>query len=201
MSYFNFIAKADYKVLPVFLLVLAVFQGLFITYYHFANEHVLSDYEVLQNYSQLYVAPGAKPGFYDPSKPEVLLKSQAKYVLTMMNSYTPPTYLDQYKAIRTFFSPVLQIKMDGYYTRKVREVIEDEQSTKLVLDDSSYKAVQSSNENAVYNVEVEGSMQYIMAGKIVQAIPLRFKLKFNRSYINKSNPYGFLMIDYKVKQL
>jgi len=86
----------------------------------------------------------------------------------------------------------------------VRKAFEDERSAIFIPDQTAFRiegdtGPDGRGEKQV--VTIEGTRQYIIAGTVVEAVPVRYVMAFRQRYISKANPFGFELESYSAKEI
>lgn len=148
----------------------------------------------------VYVVPGSEPGFFSPSKGEILMQTFADYAVQSLNTYTPASLPKQYAEMQRFFTPDMLIKADRYFSTLARDVSTDERSSLFVTDRTSLKTRRAEDgERGVeaFEVQINGERKDVVGGKVVASTPMRITLRLHAANVSESNPFGYVIANYK----
>lgn len=148
----------------------------------------------------VYVVPGSEPGFFSPSKGEILMQTFADYAVQSLNTYTPASLPKQYSEMQRFFTPDMLIKADRYFSTLARDVSTDERSSLFVTDRTSLKTRRAEDgERGVeaFEVQINGERKDVVGGKVVASTPMRITLRLHAANVSESNPFGYVIANYK----
>lgn len=168
------------------------------------NEELLLDYKRIREEAKVYVVPGSAAGFYTPPKPEFLLKEMSYLILHSLNTYTYANLEEQYKEVRRFFGEAMLASSRDYFSKLVNEAFDDERSALFIPITTSYRVKREEaepGEEPLYVAHIEGTVRYIISDAVVEAVPIEYTLKFKRRHISPNNPFGFILVGYKQREL
>ena len=185
------------------LLILCLVEAWMILSQMETNEQLQLDYKVIREEAKVYVVPGSAAGFYTPPKPEFLLKEMTYLILHSLNTYTYSNLEEQYKEIEKFFDERMLTSAQGHFGKLINQAYDDERSALFIPITTSYKVKQEQDESGeeIYVVKAEGTVRYIISDAVVEAAPIEFTLRFKRRHISPTNPFGFVLVSYKQKEL
>ncbi|MAI08013.1 MAG: hypothetical protein CMF61_03550 [Magnetococcales bacterium] len=168
------------------------------------NRRLNAQYEKLRAQAQVYVVPGSVAGFYTPANSEIMLKELSYLIVNSLNNYTYQNLENQYREIQQFFNDDMLAVAQSYFKDLIQKAFQDERSSKFIPDQTAFKIegdTGPSGRGKTQTVTIEGTRQYIIAGTVVEAIPMRYKMEFKQRYISKSNPFGFELVSYNETEL
>tara|TARA_R110000868_G_scaffold218576_1_gene469030 strand:+ start:175450 stop:176097 length:648 start_codon:yes stop_codon:yes gene_type:complete len=168
------------------------------------NSSLNAKYESLRAQAQVYVVPGSVAGFYTPANSEIMLKELSYLVVNSLNTYTYSNLENQYREIERFFDDDMLALAQSHFKDLVQKAYQDERSSLFVPDQTAFKIegdTGPSGRGKKQIVTIEGTRQYIIAGTVVEAVPMRYTMEFRQRYISKSNPFGFELESYSAKEI
>lgn len=168
------------------------------------NAHLNTEYEKLRAQAQVYVVPGSVAGFYTPANSEVMLKELSYLIVNSLNTYTYENLETQYREIERFFDDDMLALAQSHFKDLVQKAYQDERSALFIPDQTAFKIegdTGPAGRGEIQTVTIEGTRQYIIAGTVVEAVPVRYTMEFRQRYISKSNPFGFQLESYSAKEL
>ena len=187
------------------LLVICLVQAWIINSQMGTNAALQLEYQKIRDEAKVYVVPGSAAGFYTPPKPEFLLQEMSYLILHSLNTYTYANLEEQYKEIRRFFGESMLAQSEAHFSRLVNEAFDDERSALFIPITTSYSLEREETgvpgEEALYVVKVEGTVRYIISDAVVEAVPIEFTMKFKRRHITPTNPFGFILVNYRQNEL
>ena len=205
----DFVARAGHVVdrwqrVAGILLIIALVEAWMVLSYMSTNKQLLLDYKRIREEAKVYVVPGSAAGYYTPTKPEFLLEELAYLVVNSLNTYTYENLEVQYKEIRKFFNEDMLAASHAHFSKLINDIHNDERSALFIPYRNSYKVEQVREPDirgTVYDVIIDGSVQYIISDAVVEAIPIRFVMRFKRKFISPANPFGFELMTYTQTEL
>ncbi|MFT7144302.1 MAG: hypothetical protein ACI9TY_000400 [Alphaproteobacteria bacterium] len=168
------------------------------------NTNLNAQYDKLRAQAQVYVVPGSVAGFYTPANSEIMLKELSYLIVNSLNTYTYENLEKQYREIERFFDDDMLALAQSHFKDLVQKAYQDERSALFVPDQTAFKIegdTGPSGRGKVQTVTIEGTRQYIIAGTVVEAVPVRYTMEFRQRYISKSNPFGFELESYSAKEI
>jgi hypothetical protein len=151
---------------------------------------------------EVYVVPGSTRGIYSPTEDDILINAFVDTVTQSFNTFTYETLQKQYQEMTTFFSPEMLTFSQDYFTKLIRDSQADRRSQLFIPDHQSMK-VERSSENGIdtRTVTLRGSLQTILAGSVVESVPIEISLKLQKVIISKTNPFGFQLAAYSAHKV
>ena len=147
----------------------------------------------------IYIVPGSSGGVYAPSKGSVLLEEFAKYVAQSLNTYTYESLANQYVEIKKFFTPNMLVSADAHYRKLISTASSDGRSS-LFIPAVRIPVRQFMNpkkrDDVLYEAKVVGTVQYILGGSVVEAVPHKVVMTVRQKQITHENPFGFELVSY-----
>ncbi len=168
------------------------------------NRRLNAQYERLRAQAQVYVVPGSVAGFYTPANSDVMLKELSYLIVNSLNNYTYQNLENQYREIQGFFNDDMLAVAQSHFKELINVAYQDERSAKFIPDQTAFRIegdTGPSGRGKKQTVTIEGTRQYIMAGTVVEAEPIRFTMEFKQRFISKANPFGFELLSYDEKVL
>lgn len=168
------------------------------------NRRLNAQYESLRAQAQVYVVPGSVAGFYTPANSDVMLKELSYLIVNSLNNYTYQNLENQYREIQGFFNDDMLAVAQSHFKELISVAYQDERSAKFIPDQTAFRIegdTGPSGRGKKQTVTIEGTRQYIMAGTVVEAEPIRFTMEFKQRFISKANPFGFELLSYDEKVL
>ena len=168
------------------------------------NRSLNAQYERLRAQAQVYVVPGSVAGFYTPANSDVMLKELSYLIVNSLNNYTYQNLENQYREIQGFFNDDMLAVAQSHFKELISVAYQDERSAKFIPDQTAFRIegdTGPSGRGKKQTVIIEGTRQYIMAGTVVEAEPIRFTMEFKQRFISKANPFGFELLSYDEKVL
>lgn len=203
----DFVARAGafvdraHRVAGVLLLIVIV-QSLIILFMARNNSEMSEQLRYIAVRMPVYVVPGATRGIYSPTEDDMLVKAFTDQVVQSFKTFTYETLANQYQEMKQFFTPQMLVSAETYFAKTLRDSQADRRSSLFIPDQQSMK-VEKDTENGieVRLVTLNGSLQTIIAGSVVESLPLEIRLKLQKSIISKGNPFGFQLAAYSERSL
>lgn len=203
----DFVARAGafidraHRIAGVLLLILIV-QSLVMVNMWISNRDMADQLRYIAVRMPVYVVPGATRGIYSPTEDDLLIKAFVDQVTQSFKTFTYETLAGQYEEMRQFFTPQMLIDAEAYFSKTLRDAQADRRSSLFIPDSRSMK-VEKGSENGVETrtVTIRGSLQTIIAGSVVESLPIEITLKLQKSIISKANPFGFQLSFYAERSL
>lgn len=150
----------------------------------------------------VYVVPGSQTGVYSPTQDDLLINAFVDLVTQSLNTFTYETLADQYAEARAFFSSEMLAFSKDYFEKLIRDANQDRRSALFIPDRRSFH-VQRRMDNGIDMrlVTLRGNLQQILAGSVVETIPLEIQLVLRKTTVSKTNPFGFMLSKYVTRQL
>lgn len=186
----SFIDRA-HRVSGVLLLIVIV-QSLIIINMWNSNSNMAHQLRMMSDRLPVYVVPGATRGIYSPTEDDLLIKAFVDQVTQSFKTFTYETLAAQYQEMKQFFTPAMLADADAYFSKMLRDAQADRRSSLFIPDQQSMQ-VDKFTENGVdmRTVKIRGSQQTIIAGSVVESLPIEITLKLQKTIISKGNPFGF----------
>jgi len=170
------------------------------------NAQLADRIDTLANRLQVYVVPGSQAGVYSPSYREMLIENFAEHVIQSLNTFTYETLERQYNEIKFFFAPQMLTFAEGHYAELIRNARVDQRSALFIPTEGSFEAepARSSNGSTVAGrqmVTILGTSQQIIAGSVVEVLPMRMTLELQEVNVSRSNPFGYMLVSYREEVL
>lgn len=184
------------------LLVLVIIQSVMLVTMWTRNGDLSTTIERLATRLPVYVIPGSTRGIYSPTEDDLLIDAFVDTVTQSFNTFTYETVGRQYTEMRQFFTPEMLTFSQTYFEKLMRDSQVDRRSQLFIPDRRSMK-VEKGMDNGVESrqVVINGSLQTILAGSVVESVPLEITLRLRKTIISKTNPFGFLLASYNVRRL
>lgn len=178
------------------LLVLCVVEAMFIAVLLTNNQQAYARFEKIQETLPVYVVPGAEAGTYVRRPEDMMLETFTNFITQGLYSYTFVTLMDQYKEMRRFMAPDLLAASDRLYQKTINIAQTDKRSALFIPNLPSIKWNKTGGERsrAEFDVEMTGSLQNIIAGTVVESLPLQIKLTVRQTPITQTNPFGYIVL-------
>jgi len=203
----DFIARAGSMLnqahrLAGFLLVLLVVAVLGLIMIVKENSALTQEIRRINSTLSVYVVPGSQTGVYSPTQDDLLIDAFVNLVTQSLNTYTYETLEDQYAEVKQFFSSEMLAFSKDYFEKLIRDVGQDRRSALFIPDQRSTK-VERARQNGIdiRRVTLRGNLQQILAGSVVETVPLEIALVLRKTTVSKTNPFGFMLSTFKTKQL
>ncbi|MCP5405700.1 MAG: hypothetical protein H6922_05720 [Pseudomonadaceae bacterium] len=196
----SFIDRA-HRLAGVLLLVVIV-QSLIIINMWMSNADMANQVRYMSARLPVYVVPGATRGIYSPTEDDLLIKAFVDQVTQSFKTFTYETLAAQYQEMKQFFTPQMLADADSYFAKMLRDSQADRRSSLFIPDQQSMQ-VEKFTENGVdmRTVKIRGSLQTIIAGSVVESLPMEVTLKLQKTIISKANPFGFQLAQYNERAL
>ena len=168
------------------------------------NRQLNNEYRKLLDQARVYVVPGSVAGFYTPANSSIMLEELSYLIVNSLNTYTYENLENQYREIQGFFNDDMLAVAQGYFKDLVQKAYQDERSSLFIPDQTAFEIEGDTGPDGrgkSQTVTIEGTRQYIIAGTVVEAVPMRYKLEFKQRYISKANPFGFELTSYSEKEM
>ncbi|HEX2859129.1 MAG TPA: TraE/TraK family type IV conjugative transfer system protein [Alphaproteobacteria bacterium] len=151
---------------------------------------------------EVYVVPGSTRGLYSPTEDDLLINAFVDTVTQSFNTFTYETLQKQYVEMRTFFSPEMLTFSQDYFDKLIRDSAADRRSQLFIPDHRSMKVDRGTEGGIeVRNVTMRGSLQTILAGSVVESVPVEISLKLQKTMISRTNPFGFQLAAYAARKI
>ena len=196
----SFIDRA-HRIAGVLLLIVIV-QSLIIINQYIRNGEMAEQLRYIAVRMPVYVVPGATRGIYSPTEDDLLIKAFVDQVTQSFKTFTYETLASQYEEMKQFFTPQMLVSADGYFSKNLRDSQADRRSSLFIPDHRSMK-VEKGSENGMEMrlVTIKGSLQTVIAGSVVESLPIEISLKLYKSMISRANPFGFQLAEYRERAL
>ncbi|MFZ2586559.1 MAG: hypothetical protein WAZ18_00315 [Alphaproteobacteria bacterium] len=180
------------------LLLIVILQSLIIINQWNNNNDMAEQLRYVAVRMPVYVVPGATRGIYSPTEDDLLIKAFVDQVTQSFKTFTYETLPNQYQEMKQFFTPQMLVSAEGYFSKALRDSQADRRSSLFIPDHQSMK-VEKGTENGleVRGVTIRGSLQTVIAGSVVESLPIEIVLKIQKSMISKANPFGFQLAEYR----
>ncbi len=202
----NFVARAGavvdraHRVAGLLLVVVVVQSGMIITQWY-TNSNLSTQLTRMAQQMPVYVIPGSTRGIYSPTEDDLLINAFVDQVTQNFNTFTYETLAKQYEEMKLFFTPQMLTFSQDYFAKLIRDSQADRRSQLFIPDHTSMKVERSmENGREVRNVTVRGSLQTILAGSVVESVPIEIMLKLEKVVISRTNPFGFQLGSYSAKR-
>lgn len=184
------------------LLLIVILQSLIIINQYIRNGEMAEQLRYIAVRMPVYVVPGATRGIYSPTEDDLLIKAFVDQVTQSFKTFTYETLANQYEEMRQFFTPQMLVSAETYFSKALRDSQADRRSSLFIPDHQSMK-VEKANEGGLETriVTIKGSLQTIIAGSVVESLPIEIALKLQKSIISKGNPFGFQLAEYRERAL
>lgn len=184
------------------LLLIVIIQSLIIINMWISNGQMADQLRYVAVRMPVYVVPGATRGIYSPTEDDLLIKAFVDQVTQSFKTFTYETLANQYQEMKQFFTPQMLVDADAYFTKQLRDAQADRRSSLFIPDQQSMR-VEKATENGVEmrTVTIKGSLQTVIAGSVVESLPIEITLKLQKAVISKSNPFGFQLAFYAERSL
>ncbi len=202
----DFIARAGsmldkaHRLAGLLLIIIAV-MGLVVLNQMGTINRLSARIDGLSSRLQVYVVPGAQAGVYSPTYREMLTENFAEHVIQSLNSYTYETLPSQYEEIKFFFAPKMLTFAEGYYERLIRNARVDQRSALFIPTNGSFTSEPAENAADRLVVTMHGTSQQIIAGSVVEVLPMKITLELQQVNVSRSNPFGYMLVSYKEEVL
>jgi len=184
------------------LLIIVIVQSVMLITMWARNGSLSATIDHLATRLPVYVIPGSTRGIYSPTEDDLLINAFADTVTQSFNTFTYETLSKQYEEMRQFFTPEMLTFSQSYFEKLMSDTKVDRRSQLFVPDRRSL-VVQKGMDNGVEarSVSLRGSLQTIVAGSVVESVPLEINMRLRKVIISKTNPFGFLLAGYNVRRL
>lgn len=184
------------------LLVIVVVQMVIILTQWGTNAALSDNLARMSSRLPVYVVPSATRGIYSPTEDDLLINAFVDQVTQSFNTFTYETLKRQYEEMRGFFTPEMLTFSQTYFEKLIRDSSADRRSA-LFIPDRATTVVEKAVENGqdIRMVTVKGSLQTIIAGSVVESVPVEIALKLRKTIISKTNPFGFLLASYAARRI
>ena len=203
----DFVARAGTMLdrahrLAGFLLILLMLETLVVVMTINRNAALTDQVRELSNLRPVYVVPGSQAGIYAPTQDDLLINAFVDHITQSLNSYTYENIDEQYVEVRNFFSPEMLALSGDAFEKQVKLVQTDRRSS-LFISNRRTLEVEKKQENGlqVRMVTLRGTLQQILAGSTVETVPVMFTMKLIKESPSKTNPFGFKLAQYRMREL
>ena len=187
------------------LLVLLIAETVLLFNYIGTNKELLLEYKQLRNQRDVYVVPGSTAGVYAPTQDEMLSRAFTSLIVQSLNTYTYENFELQYNEVKRFFDPKMLVYADKQYKRDIKMARLDARSTNFVPNRGTFKIVEAKDKydkpTGDKEISVEGLLHQILGGNVVEAVPISITLSLKKVLITKTNPFGFILTQYRVTEI
>jgi hypothetical protein len=203
----NFVARAGavvdraHRVAGLLLVVVVVQSGMLISQWY-SNQNLSTQLTRMAQQMPVYVIPGSTRGIYSPTEDDLLINAFVDQVTQNFNTFTYETLAKQYEEMRVFFSPEMLTFSQDYFAKLIRDSQADRRSQLFIPDHTSMQVERGlENGQETRNVTVRGSLQTILAGSVVESVPVEIALKLQKVIISRTNPFGFQLGAYTARRV
>lgn len=147
----------------------------------------------------VYVVPGSEPGFFSPSKGEILMQTFADYAAQSLNTYTPVSLPKQYAEMQRFFTASMLVVADRHFSTLMRDITTEERSSLFISDRTSLKIRRATDAGVAdaFDVQISGERKDVIGGKVVASTPILITLRLHAANVSETNPFGYVIANYK----
>ncbi|PIZ30674.1 MAG: hypothetical protein COY40_04155 [Alphaproteobacteria bacterium CG_4_10_14_0_8_um_filter_53_9] len=203
----DFIARAGavvdraHRTAGVLLILVVVLTAVVITQW-LKNAELNKQITMFATRMPVYVVPGSTRGIYSPTEDDLLIRAFVDQITQSFNTFTYENLSGQYNEMRSFFTPEMLTFSQTYFEKLIKDSQADRRSSLFIPDHQTLK-VEKTMENGreIRNVTLRGSLQTILAGSVVESVPVETNLKLGKVVISKANPFGFLLASYQAKRI
>lgn len=185
-----------------FLFILVTIQAFIIVQLYNGNRDRDAEFERLRDELKVYVVPGSQAGIYGPSRNEMLMESFAAHVAQSLHTYTYNNWERQYQEVRNFFTPNFLTFSQKRFERLIRNARSEGRSALFVPDRSTMKSEDvdvTMGGVKQKRITMEGEQTIILGGQPVETERVKITMLLNQSYVSATNPFGFVLADYKAE--
>ncbi len=183
------------------LLVLVIVQAIIIISMWGTNNMLTSRIKTMTERLPVYAIPGATRGIYSPTEDDLLIQAFTDTVIQSFNTFTYETIGRQYEEMKPFMTAEMLTFSSDYFDKLVRDSAVDRRSQLLVPNRSTLRVEKlEDNGSEIRKVTQQGTLQTIVAGSIVESVPVELSLTLRKVIISKSNPFGFMLQAYGARK-
>lgn len=184
------------------LLVIVIVQAIVIISMWGTNNALTQRIRLMSERLPVYAIPGATRGIYSPTEDDLLIQAFSDTVIQSFNTFTYETIARQYEEMKPFMTAEMLTFSADYFDKLVRDANVDRRSQLFVPDRSTLKVEKSEdNGTEIRKVTQRGTLQTIVAGSIVESVPVEMSLTLRKVIISKSNPFGFMLQSYSARKV
>lgn len=150
----------------------------------------------------VYVVPGSQSGVYAPTQDELLVQAFVDLITQSFNTFTYITLPDQVDEVRKFFTPEMLTYSNDYFAQLIEAAKRDRRSSLFIPDRQSLTIENVTEGRQEFrDITINGTFQQILAGSVVEEVPLQISMRLRKVSVSRTNPFGFLVASYHTKQL
>jgi hypothetical protein len=184
------------------LIIVVVIETVIIAALLMGNSTLAQQIQSMVMRREVYVVPGSTRGIYSPTEDDLLINAFVDTVTQSFNTFTYETLQKQYQEMVTFFSPQMLTFSQDYFAKLIRDSQADRRSQLFIPDHQSMKVDRGSEDGIdVRTVTMKGSLQTILAGSVVESVPVELTLKLQKTMISRTNPFGFQLAAYAARKV
>lgn len=146
----------------------------------------------------VYVIPGATQGMYSPTEDELLIRAFADQVSQAFNTFTYENIRAQYENMKPFFTAEMLTFSQTYFEKLVADSGVDRRSSLFIPD---HQTLRIEKDGDIRNVTIRGSLQTILAGSVVESVPVELSLRLRKVIFSPANPFGLQLASYSARRL
>lgn len=184
------------------MLIIVLVQSVMLVTMWVRNGELSATIERLATRLPVYVIPGSTRGIYSPTEDDLLIDAFVETVVQSFNTFTYETLQRQYAEMRQFFTPEMLTFSQTYFEKLIRDSQADRRSQLLIPDRQSMRVEKGMDSGVeARQVTIRGSLQTIIAGSVVESVPVEMSLRLRKTIISKTNPFGFLLASYSARRV
>ncbi|MDE0724770.1 MAG: hypothetical protein OSB62_08765 [Alphaproteobacteria bacterium] len=165
------------------------------------TEVLLKSFEDVRREGNVYVSPGPYGGIYQVNERYQDVKYFSKWVVRQLYMYSDEGLRKQYLQVQPFLSPELLVTADHHYLSLIQRengvnshVAIDH--SKIEVDEVPAKERHRQGEKD-YFVIIYADVQKVRSKVMQQPSSLQITIRLKPVTITNSNPYGFIILNYK----
>lgn len=182
------------------LLLILIVQTFYVLHVVDRNAELNRLYDRLRATTEVYVVPGSLPGTYAPTHERMLLEAFITLFTQSMHTYTYKNIEQRLNEVEKFISPELLVFTEDAFDQLVETAVREQRSSLFVPDKESLEVKDEQANGKIKNVKIKGEKHYIISGSLVEAVPITIEMKVRKVAISKSNPFGFMLVEYKEQE-
>lgn len=204
----DFLARSGHMLdrahrLAGFLLVILALQTMLMLHLLSTNTSLNAEFNRTRERLSVYVVPGSQAGVYSPTQDQMLLETFVSHVTQSLETFTFQTLQSQFDEIKMFFAPEMLSYAEPHYAALINKARIDQRSS-LFIPTSKVKMEETPESSSGADrraVSIEGNLQQILSGSVVETIPVRITMTIQKTVVSKTNPFGFMLVSYREEEL
>ncbi len=184
------------------LLVVVVVQMVGLLWMFNSNSALSRQIVFMRETMPVYVVPGSTASIYRPEQGDTLAVAFTDFITQSLYTYTYQNYREQYQEVKKLFTPQMLRFADGFFGKKIENARNIKASEHFIPNrqSMSINKIEENGEEFV-SVNLQGSLQQIINGSVVQTKPIAFNLRLKETLITRANPFGLQVASLRTREI